>query len=203
MIKNIIFDLSEVIIFGYYGTEELVEKKYQITAKKFLEQREIYNDLFLETMRGNGTEEAYLKELLKDTNWNISVEELKDIIRENLDRQIEGTMDIIQKLKGKYQLILLSDHVKEWADYIVETNQNLEIFDSIFFSYELGKLKSDAGTFQFVLEKLKINPNETVFIDDYEKNIDMAKAQGIHGILFQDANQLQAELKEKYKIEIN
>ena len=85
----------------------------------------------------------------------------------------------------------------------METNQNLQIFDSIFFSYELGKLKSDAGTFQFVLEKLKINPSETVFIDDYEKNIEIAKAQGIHGILFQNANQLQEELKKKYRIEIN
>ena len=85
----------------------------------------------------------------------------------------------------------------------METNQSLQIFDYIFFSYELGKLKSDAGTFQFVLEKLKINPSETIFIDDYQKNIDMAKAQGIHGILFQNAKQLQAELKEKYGIEID
>ncbi len=203
MIKNMIFDLSEVIISGYHGTEELIEKKYKITAKEFLAQREIYNDLFLETMRGKGTEKAYFEELVKGTNWKMTLEELKSIIRENLDRQIEGTMEIIQKLKGKYQLILLSDHIKEWADYIVETNQSLQIFDYIFFSYELGKLKSDAGTFQFVLEKLKINPSETIFIDDYQKNIDMAKAQGIHGILFQNAKQLQAELKEKYGIEID
>ncbi len=154
-------------------------------------------------MRGKGTEETYFEELVKGTNWKMTLEELKSIIRENLDRQIEGTMDIIQKLKGKYQLILLSDHIKEWADYIVETNQNLQIFDNIFFSYELGKLKSDAGTFQFVLEKLKIHPSETVFIDDYQKNVDMAKSQGIHGILFQSAKQLQAELKEKYGIEID
>lgn len=203
MIKNMIFDLSEVIISGYYGTEELIEKKYKITAKEFLAQREIYNDLFLETMRGKGTEETYFEELVKGTNWKMTLEELKSIIRENLDRQIEGTMEIIQKLKGKYQLTLLSDHIKEWADYIMKTNQNLQIFDNIFFSYELGKLKSDAGTFQFVLEKLKINPSETIFIDDYQKNIDKAKAQGIHGILFQNAKQLQAELKEKYGIEID
>ncbi len=92
MIKNIIFDLSEVIIFGYYGTEDLVEKKYKITAKEFLAQREIYNDLFLEAMRGNGTEEAYFAELVKETNWEITLEELKSTIRENLNRQIEGTM---------------------------------------------------------------------------------------------------------------
>ncbi len=142
MIKNMIFDLSEVIISGYHGTEELIEKKYKITAKEFLAQREIYNDLFLETMRGKGTEETYLEKLVKETNWKMTLEELKSIIRENLDRQIEGTMEIIQKLKGKYQLTLLSDHIKEWADYIMKTNQNLQIFDNIFFSYELGKLKS-------------------------------------------------------------
>lgn len=93
-------------------------------------------------MRGKGTEETYLEKLVKETNWKMTLEELKSIIRENLDRQIEGTMEIIQKLKGKYQLTLLSDHIKEWADYIMKTNQNLQIFDNIFFSYELGKLKS-------------------------------------------------------------
>lgn len=35
MIKNMIFDLSEVIISGYHGTEELIEKKYKITARNF------------------------------------------------------------------------------------------------------------------------------------------------------------------------
>lgn len=28
MIKNIIFDLSEVIISGYHGTDKLIEQRY-------------------------------------------------------------------------------------------------------------------------------------------------------------------------------
>lgn len=31
MIKNIIFDLSEVIISGYFGVEQLIEEQYGLS----------------------------------------------------------------------------------------------------------------------------------------------------------------------------
>ena len=196
MIKNIIFDLSEVIISGYYGVGNLMEKRYQISAEEFEKQKDIHIDLFLDSMRGKLTEEEYVRELIKGTNWSIHGFELKELIRENLNIPVKGTMDIIKKLKGDYKLILLSDHVREWVDYILENNKELSIFDEIFFSYELGKLKSDPNTFKLVLEKLGIKENETILIDDSKKNIDMAKEQGINGILFINAEQLKQKLND-------
>lgn len=196
MIKNIIFDLSEVIISGYYGVGNLIEKKYQISAEDFEKQKDIHIDLFLDLMRGKLTEDEYVRELIKGANWTIQEFELKELIRENLNIPVKGTMDRIKNLKGKYKLILLSDHVREWVDYILENNKELAIFDEIFFSYELGKLKSDPNTFKLVLEKLGIKENETILIDDSKKNIDMAKEQGINGILFENAEQLDQELRK-------
>lgn len=59
MIKNIIFDLSEVIISGYWRIENLIEKKYEIPAEDFLQQKINKNELFLDLMRGNLKEEDY------------------------------------------------------------------------------------------------------------------------------------------------
>ena len=39
MIKNIIFDLSEVIISGYHGVEKLLREQFGIPEQDFKEQK--------------------------------------------------------------------------------------------------------------------------------------------------------------------
>ena len=196
MIKNIIFDLSEVIIFGYHGVENIIEQNTNISSEEFLKRRKEVENIFLDTMRGKYTEDEYIELLIENTNWNVNKEIIKKSIRQNLDRKIEGTIDIVEKLKVKYNLILLSDHIKEWVEYILSTNKELEIFKHKYFSYEYGMLKNDEGTFKYILEKEKILPSETIFIDDNKDNIKMANREGIQGILFENAKQLENELKK-------
>ena len=201
MIKNIIFDLSEVIISGYHGVEKLLREQFGIPEQDFKEQKQLKNELFLDLMRGILSEEEYLEELLKGTNWNISLKQLKIAIRQNLNQPIPGTMEIIKELKeGKYQLILLSDHAREWMKYIEENNKDLEIFDKKIFSYDIGAVKSDEQTFKIVLEQAGIVADETLFIDDYEKNAKNAEAVGIHGIVFENAEQLRKILSSEYHL---
>lgn len=202
MIKNIIFDLSEVIISGYHGVEKLLREQFGIPEQDFKEQKQLKNELFLDLMRGNLSEEEYLEELLKRTNWNISIEQLKTAIRQNLNQPVPGTMEIVKELKakGNYQLILLSDHTREWMEYIEENNKDLKIFDKKIFSYDIGAVKSDEQTFKTVLEKAAIVADETVFIDDYEKNVKNAEAVGIHGIVFENAEQLRKVLSSEYNL---
>ena len=208
MIKNIIFDLSEVIISGYRGIEEVVlESQYgTFENKKLLENEEDLdsmreNETFLNLLRGKLTEEEYLNHVLKNKKWNVSVEQLKIAIRQNLNQPIPGTMEIIKELKeGKYQLILLSDHAREWMKYIEENNKDLEIFDKKIFSYDIGAVKSDEQTFKIVLEQAGIVADETLFIDDYEENAKNAEAVGIHGIVFENAEQLRKILSSEYHL---
>ena len=200
MIKNIIFDMSEVIISGYHGVEKILEQQYAIPEEAWERQRLSKNELFLNLMRGNLSEEAYLEELLQGTNWNISIEQLKTAIRSNLNRPVPGTMKVVRELKGKYQLILLSDYVREWMKYIEERNEDLRIFDKKIFSYNIGTTKSEVQTFETVLEQTGIVADETLFIDDYEKNVKNAEAVGIHGIVFENADQLRKTLSSEYNL---
>ena len=197
MIKNIIFDLSEVIISGYWRIENLIEKKYEIPAEDFLQQKINKNELFLDLMRGNLKEEDYWNELLKGMNWDITIEDLKNTAREYLNQPVEGTMEIIEQLKGKYQLILLSDHVKEWMQYIEQINHDIDLFDKKIFSYEIGSVKPDKQTFKTVLNRVQIIADETLFVDDHEINIKRAEEEGINGIIFKNAEQLKQELIER------
>ena len=105
MIKNIIFDLSEVIYQGYHGAENTIEQCLKIPTSEFLKRKEETLEYFLDTMRGNHTEEEYFKYLLEGTNWNVTVDALKTHFRRSIEIPVEGTLGILEELKDKYNLI--------------------------------------------------------------------------------------------------
>ena len=197
MIKNIIFDLSEVIISGYYGTEKIIASNTDVSEEEFEKRRLEVNDFFLDVMRGNHTEEEYWQGLLTGTNWNISIDELKKFVRLNLNRRVPGTLDLINRIGKNYNLILLSDYVKEWMEYIIQNNDGLSRFNKRFFSYEYGKVKSDSDVFEYLIHQTQIIPEETVFIDDSLVNVQNAQKSGIDAILFTDADSLEEELRKR------
>ncbi|MBT5856535.1 HAD-IA family hydrolase, partial [bacterium] len=47
-----------------------------------------------------------------------------------------------------------------------------------------------------------LDPNETIFFDDLEENIEAANAAGMNGIVFQSPEQLKADLAE-YNITVS
>ena len=195
MIKNIIFDLSEVIISGYFGVEHILERNYNISVQDFIKRKQVETlKFFLDTMRGMHSEDEYWAYLLEGTNWNLCIEDLKKAIRENINIPVPGVMPIIKELKNKYKLILLSDYVKEWKEYISQSNDELSLFEHQYYSFNYNRLKQDEGTFQFILNDLNIKPEETLFIDDLDQNVQCAKKRGIYGIVFKNANQLKDEL---------
>ena len=194
VIKNIIFDLSEVIISGYYGTEKIIASNTDVSEEEFEKRRLEVNDFFLDVMRGNHTEEEYWQGLLAGTNWNISIDELKKFVRLNLNRRVPGTLDLINRIGKNYNLILLSDHVKEWMEYIIQNNDGLSRFNKRFFSYEYGKVKSDSDVFEYLIHQTQIIPEETIFIDDKLENIKAANKFGIHGVQFTTLDEVKRKI---------
>ena len=171
MYKYIISDLSEVIIQGFMGIAEELEPIIKIPRKEIeLEKTKNY-PLFVDLMEGKMSEDEYIEKLISITKWNISIEKFKSIMRKVLNKKMPGTIDVLRKVKqtNKYTLVLLSDNVKEWVEYVEKTNKDLDIFDYKFFSYELGTIKEDNITFVKVLDKIKAKPEETLFIDDLIK----------------------------------
>ena len=80
MIKNIIFDLADVIMGSYFGIDYILEKEYNIPSKDFLSRDKQTIDYFFDTMRGKHSEDEYMSYLLEGTNWNITAEKLKKIL---------------------------------------------------------------------------------------------------------------------------
>lgn len=67
-------------------------------------------------------------------------------------------------------------------------------FDVHVWSYQLRMVKPNAAIYRHTLEKLGTRPEETLFIDDRQVNIDGARAVGMKGIVFSTVEQLRADL---------
>ena len=197
MIKYIMSDLSEVIMQGYMGVGQELSPILNIPVEEIELEKTKNFPLFIKLMEGKLSEDEYIKKFLEITKWNISIEDFKNVVRKVLKKKIPGTIYILRELKNYYKLVLLSDNVREWIDYILKVNKDLEIFDYKFFSYELESIKEDNITFVKVLDKIKAKPEEVFFIDDSLENIKSAESIGITGVQFTTAEELEQKLKEK------
>lgn len=192
-IKTIIFDLSEVLISGLRGVEEAIALRLGSSPTEILPA--LGGDLLIQICRGELSEENYLKSVIASTGWNLSVDELKKLIRVNFSRKVAGMENLLEQLAAQYELVLLSDHAKEWMEHIHELHPHLGVFKTKVYSFQIGQTKREPSTFQRLLEIINRRSEECVFIDDSISNIESAQSRGIKAFRFTDAKTLSVDLQ--------
>jgi putative hydrolase of the HAD superfamily len=70
----------------------------------------------------------------------------------------------------------------------------LSRFDVLVWSYQLRVTKPDPAIYRYVLEKLSTRPEETLFIDDRQVNVEAAIALGMKGVVFTTVEMLREDL---------
>jgi putative hydrolase of the HAD superfamily len=121
------------------------------------------------------------------------------------DRIIDGfqirhwVIDLVRSLSEKgYITGILSDQT-HWLKELDHYDHFFKEFDHIFNSYDLGKGKQDPTLFTDVVNTLKLQPDEVLFIDDHEDNIQRATAVGLVSLLYIDHRTFIAELEQILK----
>lgn len=205
-IRNIIFDLGGVIMnlhpertleqFKQWGFEtgEISMKFFQHALNTRFDVGGISADGFREIVRKEMTQAISDQEF--DKAWNAMLGEIPT-----------RRMEAIQEISKHYNIYLLSNindiHLITLNRYVAEKfqiKQFSDLFIKAYYSNLIHRRKPDIETFAFVLEDSQLKPEETLFIDDLEININGAKSLGIqtHHISHQDelADFLEAFDKE-------
>ena len=164
MIKVIAFDLVGVLAF---------EKDIKLTIE---EEK-------LERMFGpNKNDDDYLKkakEIIQ--NNSIIIKTTKELI--NKLYQVYDK-NIFKKLKQNYpniKLIIATNHLSYVKDYIIKSFDT-NYLDDIIISAEIHKIKPNSNFYQYILDKYNAIPEELLFIDDNQENINSANSMEIHTI---------------------
>lgn len=98
-----------------------------------------------------------------------------------LDLEFKRTAE---NLKTRFKLGILSNDVKEWSEYLRKKYNLDRLFELVVISGNVGFRKPCKDIFEILLIRSKAKPNDCIFIDDREKNLETAKNLGIYAIKF-------------------
>ena len=95
---------------------------------------------------------------------------------------------------GKYLLATINNEPLEINERRIREFNLRREFKAFFSSCYLGVRKPDEGIYKLALEVTQRDPEESLFIDDRELNLECAKQLGMRTIHFQNAAQLRQDL---------
>lgn len=191
-IKNIIFDLGGVILNIDYALSKQAFEKFGVREFDKLYSQAVQNHLFDDLETGKITPGAFRDEIKKITPHKISDNDIDTAWNAMLlDLPVER-IRVLEKLKFKYRLFLLSNtneiHIHRFSEYL-QMNfgfKNMShIFEREYLSYKVGLRKPDKKIFELVLKENTLIKSETFFIDDSIQHIEGARSVGINSILLE------------------
>lgn len=194
MIKAIVFDFGRVIsaqkppfLFRRYE-EELGLPPGTLNRIMF------GSDIWHEVLVGRSTIDDYWREIGPALGLETD-EAIGDFRRRYHEDESINTavLELLQRLEGDYRLSVLSNAPAGLSRWMADW-QILDLFDDVVCSGEVGLAKPDPAIFRLALERLSVDADEAVFIDDTLGHVEVARSLGMQGIHFTTAESLEREL---------
>ena len=197
MIKNIVFDMGNVII--RFDPELFMVRLGLAEEDRKLLKRELFVSLEWSRMdRGSLTDEEAAEIVCRRVP-----ERLHDAVRRLVgmwDRPIlpvEGMYELVEELRGMgYGIYLLSNASFRQHDYWPRVPAS-KFFDGTLISADVKLVKPQPEIYRLLCDKFSLVPEECVFIDDSTSNAEGAYFCGIIALVFHgDAHEMRLKLNE-------
>lgn len=190
-ITTIIFDFGDVL---KQDLSHVFERKYGLTKLSKAKQKR-YMETSNRSEKGEIPTQAILALMKKFLAPKLKTKEIENFF---LSAKFLPPVKLLPGLKKHYRLAILSNNQKSWPKKFLKKD-NLPILNSIpfFNSARMGFRKPHKNIYRITLKKLKVRPQECVFIDDKPENLVPAKELGIKTILYkQNLTELKQNLKK-------
>jgi HAD superfamily hydrolase (TIGR01509 family) len=201
MIRNIIFDLGNVLIS--FRPSVYLEKNNYPPAKREI----ILSDIFRS------------REWLLLDNGELSLGEAIDhiTVRSSLTREeiafffdkrteimlpLDNNIKLLPELKKEgYRLYYLSNFPADIFDEVKRSYPFFEYFDGGIISADVRLTKPDLKIFSLLFHKYDLQAKECFFIDDIEENVNTAISTGMKGFFTEGSSNIFDELLKRLKEE--
>lgn len=193
--KNLLFDLGGVILN--------IDRMKCVEALKKIgmpHPEELLGDYgqkgpFLALERGEITPEQFRTQLRQYFERPVTDDAIDEAFCEFLRGIPVERLHSLEQLRQKgFGIYLLSNtNALMWERYIIpeftKDGHNINhYFDGIITSFEVKAYKPEAAIFQAAIDRLGIDPTETLFFDDSQANLDGAAKLGFKTALVTDDN---------------
>lgn len=185
-IKNIIFDLGKVLLNLDFNASIVAFQKLGLKTD-VLDSKQVYSDpVFYELEVGKVTPEEFCNRVRKVIQNPDSTDlQIEDAWYSMILDIPASRVKVVQELSKNYNVYLFSNTNKihiECLHRAFKTEHGIDfpsLFVKDYYSHEIHERKPDLSSYQKVIELAGINPEESIFIDDLEKNIIGAQQSGL------------------------
>ena len=187
MIKNVIFDVGGVIL-DYHRETYLAPYSFDSETKQFVFKNVLFTPNWSRLLKGEISSEKFIDDAIEQHPQFESV--IKSFFEmETLKKMLpvyDKTLTFIKELKKEgFKLFIISDIEQKTIEYLYSQIPEIStLFDDMIFSSKVHMVKKDGDIFGYALNRFNINANETLFVDDAERNLEQAQKFGIKTFKF-------------------
>lgn len=195
-IKNIIFDFGGVVMDwnpryffrDYFNDDE----KMEFFLKNIAE-----DEWNAEQDRGRSLKDGTDIQVAKFPEWETEIRAYYENWTTMLKSDIPENVEVLRKLEhSEYELFGLTNWSAETFPYALANYDFFNAFKGkIVVSGTEKLIKPDKKIWEVLLERYHLKPEESVFIDDNPKNIEVAKTLGFMTVHITEGTNLEEELR--------
>ena len=193
-IKIILFDLGGVLV-ELAGLKRMAELTRAKITPDELARRWAASEYVQLYESGKCSTEIFAAGIVKELDMDITPEDFIGEFPLYAKDFFPGVVELLQKLNPKYTLACLSNtNAIQWMG-LCERISIDKYFQHSFLSYEIGIMKPELEIYTYTIEKLGFSPDEIVFFDDSEANVQAAVKAGMNAHRVLDFNDLKDKMK--------
>ncbi len=188
--KLLIFDLGDVLILGAYSLERIA-MKYGLPVMAI---KRDYHQFDKPLMDGSMSVEEYYKHFESRFNVKLEGDAFRDTFCPYYRNEIMFAIAAGARKRGVRTAVGSNTFAPHWDGFKTEIGLERDI-DALYASHLIGYAKPDVRFWQYIMEKEGFTPEETLFIDDREENVEAARSIGIDAFLYEDNNSLSEKFR--------
>lgn len=198
MIKNIVFDMGNVLILddAWYN----VNLETELEEDRICLMNAVFRSLeWVSLDRGAITEEKAIEQMCRNLPMHLHLVAEKLVRNWHADvPPFQEMENLVRTLKERgYHLYLLSNTSKKFYQFR-KNIPALDAFDGTFISADWNLLKPSKEIFMAFFHHFQLIPTECYFVDDTAANVDSGKQFGMDGFVFHgDVETLKWDMERK------
>jgi len=183
MIKNIVFDLGNVLLSWKPG-EFLLKSGYDEETTRIILDTVFRSQTWLSLDNGDITKDEAIDIMVsKSSLKRDQIESLFNLCTEIIF-PLHNNIKLLPELKKEgFKLYYLSNFPLDFFKEVKTEYNFFKYFDGGIISAEVGYSKPDVRIFKIFLEKYKLPPEDCLYIDDMEINVREAELIGMKGLV--------------------
>jgi 2-haloacid dehalogenase len=193
-VDAVLFDLGKVLLD--WSPRHYYERFFADAAalERFLTEV-VAPEWVLEMDRGKPIDQAVGERQLRFPQHAALIGRWREGWPEMLRGEIAATVAIVEELRSRgRRLYALTNFSTETFPIAQARCPSLALFEDVVVSGEVGFAKPDPRVYALAIERCRLEPARTVFVDDVAVNVEAAKASGLHALRFTTPERLREDL---------